>query len=290
MERTYIVVVAVLIILIIVYLYKQNYIASSTPTSTPTPTPTPTPTDPKSCASVTCTNGNTCTAGTCSCGTNTACTGSTSCVGGNCKLGVGAHCNQEQDCASGICYYGECMTSIKACNLPSDCSDQTTQDCVNGACLSKPAAYGCNPGCADGFTCESGKCVGVYTNGIPKCGTDPTNNGCPTGQECSVVKNGCATTSLFYSCSKNTDCTKLGPESVCNNGYCSCGNSYNLPISSGQVCFGGSQFNGQCGTVGSAYSGTFGALTGYTCASNGNYTCGGAICSFGQSCVNNVCK
>lgn len=280
------------------------------------------------CNSENCTNNNNLceTSGICTCGGSTACTGDEVCDGTKCIpacnsstictvngyicnetthlcdcngniCGEGQQCNgnscgaPDNICAGNHCYYGKCVTSASACSATIKCLEYETQDCINGACISKPAAYGCDPGCADFYKCESGKCT---PNGDPlQCQTQ-SNVACPSGMTCSSrnlgissIPSGCQYNTELYSCASNNDCSKYGDESICINGYCSCGNVYPAALFSEGACIGGFAYGLTCPEKG-MINGENMPLHGYVC--NGTvFSCGGAICAYGEVCVNNTC-
>ena len=239
-----------------------------------------------SCTSTSCTNGNTCgSTGNCVCGTLAACTGSGVCSNGTCLGPDGTDCADGSTCVGGNCYYKKCTTPISTttCTKPSDCgTDLSTTDCVEGVCLSKPAAYGCNPGCADGYSCISGKCVNNYKP--PKCMTDPTTHKCSTFYSEVCANTGC--TLNIADCTTQSDCIIFGSstESSCINGYCACGG---ITMDQNYICISNTLYPVSSASSG-LYSGSDRILDGYTDYYS-LYACGGQICSYGQICNNAKC-
>ena len=205
-----------------------------------------------------------------------------SCIDGACQepLADGRSCTLDKDCENQHCYYGKCTSSFGACTYQTDCTNQATQDCVNGACLSKPPSYGCTPGCADGYYCDGNECISFYGQQ-----NDCVTNGCPDGQLCSYT-SGCTDESLLTSCTTNGDCIALGTDAHCTNGYCSCGNSLSSVITPYSSCIAGNTINIYCsGSNDFIYP----FIYGYTC-NNMKLSCGdNSTCDYGQVCTNNQC-
>ena len=270
----------------------------TTTTATSTTTTTATADNGQACkVNSDCTSGN-CVNSVCGAAPTTAANGQPCKAAGDCTSGFcvnsvcsataapttladGQACTADNDCTGAHCYYGVCATTAGACSTTSPCADASTHDCVNGACLVRPAAYGCSPGCAGAFVCNAGACVAANDYSI--C----NNVTCPSGQVCDS-SGACVSTAAVYSCKTNKDCIQpVGPDSVCNSlGYCSCSND--LTEQQNTACIGGTTYSTGCsGTA--AYAGLYNALDGYTCTGY-NFRCAGVVCPYGQSCTNGVCK
>ena len=252
-----------------------------------------------------CTNGNTCgSSGSCMCGTSTACTGNQVCNGGSCENSCTPSCTNGNTCGSSgscmcgtsaactgnqVCYYDKCVTptSATACTKPSDCGTAiSTTDCVGGVCLQKPPAYGCNPGCADGYTCFQNKCSSFYGVELPSCATSPSTNACPSGTFCGLY----SCTNHVTACSSDSDCKAFGSDTYClkdssGGSYCAFGNSYSIYLKTNTQSYGGTQYGvGNTCAYGSTSSSI--PLLNYTCdTTTGYYTCGSSgACPYGQVC------
>ena len=239
------------------------------------------------CTTANCTTpGFTCDATTnlCSCN-GVVCQSGQTCQNNTCISPDGADCADGSTCAGGNCYYGKCATSTGSCSTVSDCGgDPTTQDCVNKVCLKKPPAYGCNPGCANNYSCKNGTCVSID---LPECVTTTSPHKCTKqyrGMTCTI--GGCDIPIDMTACKTPLDCVNTtGLDSTCVDGYCACGN---IIGDNGYGCIGGTFYSTLCNTPG-IYSGTDSILTNYTCFSNNEYRCGGQMCSYGQVCNNDRC-
>ena len=208
-----------------------------------------------------CTDGDSCSAGTCQPGEDVDCNDKNPCTNDSCDPVKGCQavanqepCDDKSECTAGdVCVAKFCVGAEVQCDDGKECTEDKCDE-MSG-CLTTPVEGACEDGsaCTVNDACADGECV----TGDPKTCDD--NNPC-TADTCDVA-TGCVFEAVEGSCDDLNACTA---DDVCQESVCA---GQETPCDDGQDC------------TEDSCNATFGC----------QFVPIGGSCNDGNACTNDVC-